>query len=149
MQKHFPICQHSLMEWKYLLQESHLLQWKFHMRSHFSVHPFPLFDLSSLKTILHQMAALLSNRHIFIHGLPKNRSAQTEHIWDWETQEKKKPVCSCQIRSELIVWMFLNYIHYFHIHRLTPPQITEPGGSCNVHCLWLEGQLIVSLMSCV
>lgn len=66
-----------------------------------------------------------------------------------DTGKAEATGCGCHERYELIVWMFLNYIHYFHIHRLTPPQITEPGGSCNVHCLWLEGQLIVSLMSCV
>lgn len=44
-----------------------------------------------------------------------------------ETQEKKKPH-SCQGRSEPIVWMFLNYIHFLFVRsaHLTPPQSTGP-----------------------
>lgn len=76
-----------------------------------------------------QIAALLSNLHIFIHVLSKNRSAQTEHIWGWDTGKGKNTGCCCQERSELIVWMFWNYIHFLFVHsaHLTPPQSTEPG----------------------
>ncbi len=151
MQKTFPYAYvNSLMEWPRLASYLHVM-----LESHYYSESFACY-LSSQSTHFLCLIYLLlkmtpSNLHIFIHVLPKNHSAQAEHIWGWETGKEKATGCSCEERSEPIVWMFLNYIHFLFVRVLPIWLTTEHWAwrSCNIHCLCCEGQLIVSLKSCV
>lgn len=121
-----------LMEWKHLphtcMQESHYYSESFTL-SHFSVHPFPLFDLSSCENdTVSDSCITIKSAHFYTCVIKESFSTNWAHL-RLRHRKRKNTGCCCQERSELIVWMFWNYIHFLFVHsaHLTPPQSTEPG----------------------